>query len=289
MDFLDYRESLGIGFCDEEKREYFLANVYNFLDAIAHANYIEKIISSSEYFSFCNLTGSKVNIDAYNDFDSWRERYTHCLSILDSHKKNIKEFLSYYVAFVNSISPSEGVLSFGREAFAEFLTDALKAAHIQYEVLRNEEEIFVFPKGVPELDTTLVSQPLEWLKDYPSARTAWIKALEDYSESAGDNASDIADKFRKALETFFQQFFGGDKSLENYKSAYGDYLKQRNVPKEISGNFETVLQAYTNYINNYAKHRDRTSDTLLEYIMYQTGNIIRLLIVLKQEETAHAD
>ena len=87
MDFLDYRERLGIGFCDEEKREYFLANVYNFLDVVAHINYIEKIISSSEYLSFCNLTGSKVDIDAYNDSNSWRERYTRCLSILDSHKK----------------------------------------------------------------------------------------------------------------------------------------------------------------------------------------------------------
>lgn len=39
-----------------------------------------------------------------------------------------------------------------------------------------------------------------------------------------------------------------------------------------------------NYINNYAKHRDATSNRLLEYLMYQTGNIIRLLITLKQGE-----
>lgn len=99
-----------------------------------------------------------------------------------------------------------------------------------------------------------------------------------------DNASDIADKFRKTLENFFQEFFGGNKSLENYKNTYGTYLKSQGVPKEVSGNFETLLQAYTSFMNNYAKHRDATSNRLLEYLMYQTGNIIRLLITLKQGE-----
>ena len=35
-------------------------------------------------------------------------------------------------------------------------------------------------------------------------------------------------------------------------------------------------------MNNYAKHHDKTSINVLEYIMYQTGNIIRLLITLKK-------
>ena len=122
-----------------------------------------------------------------------------------------------------------------------------------------------------------------WLESYPKAHKAFIKALKGYSEASNDNASDVADLFRKALETFFQEFFGGGKSLENYKGDYGLYLKDYNVPKEISGNLETLLQAYTNYMNAFAKHRDATSDTVLEYLMYQTGNIIRLLITLKRE------
>ena len=48
--------------------------------------------------------------------------------------------------------------------------------------------------------------------------------------------------------------------------------------------FNFLLQAYTSFMNNYAKHRDATSNRLLEYLMYQTGNIIRLLITLKQGE-----
>ena len=56
------------------------------------------------------------------------------------------------------------------------------------------------------------------------------------------------------------------------------------VSKEIASNFETLLQTYCNFMNGYAKHHDKTELNVLEYLMYQTGNIIRLLITLKQAE-----
>ena len=139
------------------------------------------------------------------------------------------------------------------------------------------------------MDAALVSQTLSWLSAYPKAHTAYVKALKEYSEASPDNASDIADKFRKTLETFLQEFFGCDKTLENCKALYGTYLKSQNVPKEIAGNLETLLQTYTTFMNAYAKHHDKTGVNILEYLMYQTGNIIRLLITLKQEEKGSAD
>ena len=143
---------------------------------------------------------------------------------------------------------------------------------------------FVFPKGAEELDDALISEPLMWLKDYPNSHKAFIKSLKSYSKVTEENASDIADLFRKALETFFQEFFETEKTLENLKSEYGTYMKSKGVPTEISNNLETLQQSYTNFMNSYAKHHDKTSKNVLEYIMYQTGNIIRLLITLEKEE-----
>ena len=37
-------------------------------------------------------------------------------------------------------------------------------------------------------------------------------------------------------------------------------------------------------MNGYAKHHDKTNKNISEYIMYQTGNLIRLLITLKDED-----
>ena len=71
-----------------------------------------------------------------------------------------------------------------------------------------------------------------------------------------------------------------------FKSIYGNYLFKAGIPKEIASNFETLLQTYCNFMNGYAKHHDKTELNVLEYLMYQTGNIIRLLITLKQAEPA---
>ena len=65
----------------------------------------------------------------------------------------------------------------------------------------------MFPKGAKELDDALVSQPLEWLNEYPQAKKEWVEALRAYSDATDESASDVADKFRKALERFFQEFF----------------------------------------------------------------------------------
>ena len=60
-------------------------------------------------------------------------------------------------------------------------------------------------------------------------------------------------------------------------------MKGKGVPTELSNNLETLLQAYTNFMNSYAKHHSKTNKNVLEYIMYQTGNIIRLIITLAKE------
>lgn len=279
VDWLDYREKLGIGFCDEEKFKYFKRKIFNVLNYIADSTY-SGFMECDEYYKFCNTTGIPLNLSYCSDYCG-KERLNHCFSVIE-RTSSLTDFLAYYVAFVNSTEVKKSSENrWNRADFSDLACRMLREAHIPFDFIENDEEYFVFPKGAEELDDALVSEPLKWLEDYPDAHKAFIKALKAYSEATEDNASDVADLFRKALETFFQEFFGGNKSLENYKGDYGAHLKTVGIPKEVSGNFETLLQAYTNYMNNYAKHRDATSDTLLEYLMYQTGNIIRLLITLK--------
>lgn len=40
------------------------------------------------------------------------------------------------------------------------------------------------------------------------------------------------------------------------------------------------MQAYTTLENNHAKHQDTMPSAAFEYLMYQTGNIVRLLVRL---------
>lgn len=289
MDWIDYRNRLGIGFCDEDRAIFFIATTMNNIDALIKKPrdetdflglYDYEGVSDDEYAVFCSMTGTRNEFSLYG-------RLHQVSEVLDKHSHNIGDFLAYYMAFVNCLqNRAKGV---SQKLLLDILDRSFVASKLQYAVLKDGSQYFVFPKGAKEMDDALVSQPLEWLVEYPKSYSAFVKALKEYAEATPDNASDIADKFRKALETFFQEFFDCDKSLDNCRSIYGTYLKSQNVPKEIIGNLETLLQAYTTFMNAYAKHHDRTSINILEYIMYQTGNIIRLLITLKREGKTNAD
>lgn len=277
MDWIDYREKLGIGFSDRNKVEYFMTKMFNLLGD--GGDEMRPQINENEYFIFCNTTGTPMRQGPL-----YGEGYKIIMDVLRRNSHTLEHFLAYYVAFINC-QKDAGHKSWTKENFKNAVCNVLYESHIPYELLEDKDGYFVFPKGAEEMDAALVSQPLAWLSAYPKANTAYVKALKEYSEATPDNASDIADKFRKTLESFLREFFGNSAPLEKNKVEYGRYLKSQGVPAEITGNMETLLQAYANFMNGYAKHQDATSLNVLEYLMYQTGNIIRLLLTLKQGES----
>lgn len=274
MRYVDYREKLGLGFNDEDKTKMLYNKIIEFLKK-ANNDYtlLDALFGNEDaVYLFFQMVGENT---CYNDYRD----------IMNSFYKetSIAGIISKFIVLVNLSTPE------GTNFLIDLLKQYLESLNIAYELIKDEDGYFVFPKGAKELDNALVSAPLEWLSSYPNSRKEWISALKDYANLTDDNASDVADKFRKALERFLQEFFGKTKSLENLKSEYGAYLKARGVPSEISNNFETLQKSYTDFMNNYAKHHNKTSRNVLEYIMYQTGNIIRLLITLKQEENNDVD
>lgn len=284
MEWMDYRKRLGVGFCDEDRANFFIATTLNNIDTSIKkprdetdffGRYDYEGVSDDEYAVFCSMTGTR------NEF-SLQGRLHQVFEVLDKHSHNIGDFLAYYMAFVNCLQNREKGIS--QKLLLDILDRSFVASKLQYAVLKDGSQYFVFPKGAKEMDDALVSQPLEWLREYPKSYAAFVKALKEYAEVTSDNASDIADKFRKTLETFLREFFENSAPLEKNKVEYGRYLKSQGVPAEITGNMETLLQAYANFMNGYAKHQDATSMNVLEYLMYQTGNILRLLITLRSAE-----
>ena len=227
---------------------------------------------------FCYSIGVEMRHDNHTYFVD--NDFFRLWTYLQQKKDNFKDFLAALVMLANIYDPSARK----GERILPRIKAALVDSHIPFDVIEDKDGVFIFPKGAKELDDKLVTEPLQWLTEYPKTRTAWIKALKAYADATDENASDCADLFRKALEQFFREFFGSKKSLENYKSEYGNLMKNHGIPAELCNSFERVLNQYTTYMNNYAKHGNGTSKIALEYIMYQTGSLIRFLITLKQEE-----
>lgn len=281
MNWLDYREKLGIGFDDDEKVGYVITNL------ITYTKVVLSNIGVTPFINYMLDTGSpiKERVLAMDDDFINEARDEAIVNILLTHQENLEDFLLYFIPLINSYDEKR------RLEHKAFLETIFEKAKIPYEIFKDNDGYFVFPKGAQELDDYLVSQPLEWLIAYPKSHTAFVKALKAYSEATPDKASEVADIFRKALESFFQEFFGGGRSLEKYVSdhTYEQYLDKCGVPSDIRMEFKNTMDSYTKFINNNAKHHDRAKLNILEYLMYQTGNIIRLLITLRQEEQTDAD
>lgn len=195
MDFLDYREKLGIGFCDNEKYKFFLVKIFNILGEIALDTRFCGI-NASEYREFCRITGTEVDYKLLSEFIG-PAGYRHWLSILRRVCEDPREFFAYYISLVNIVpedrEPDESGRFFERKGLIKLLTAMLAESHNGYNLINADGEYFVFPKGAVELDSALVSQPLAWLNQYPKAHTAFVKALREYADATTENSSDIAD------------------------------------------------------------------------------------------------
>lgn len=274
MDFVTYLEKLGVGFSDSQKQQQFLTKMQTYI-----CQYSNIAFSQAMEIAFAIRIGLPYT-PKYDFLNNLIQGFQNAWIYVE-RVKLYEHKLAVIVTLVNYIRCCSE--QDGKKVF-DFLCYSLVSSHVLYQVYEDEDGVFIFPKGDEMLDKAEVLEPLSSLDKYPAAKNAFTKALRLYHDSDDSTTSDVADSFRKALETFFQDFFGGSKSLENYKTTYGSYMKQQGVPTELSNNFETLLKSYTNFINSYAKHKDSTPVTVLEYIMYQTGNIIRLLTTLKANE-----
>lgn len=278
MDWLDYREKLGIGFDDEEKKEFFYAILFNLFDTITAQS--DGHMSIGEYFAFCRSTGSRIDTTLLRDYCS-SERFRDSIRIIKEKKHNLTEFLAYYIFFVNAFKDDE-YYEFKGEDFKNVLCNSLEEAHIPYELMYENDKYFIFPKGAKELDDALVSEPLEWLKGYPQAHKTYCIALKQYAD--GIYIRDVADNLRKALEAFLQEFLGNTNNLETNKNNICRHLGQQGVDAGISGLFQPLINAYKNINDRIAKHNDAVDEKLLEFLLYQTGVLIRMVLVTSNKE-----
>ena len=273
---MDYRAKLGISFNDSNKAKRLKNQLFNSLANCGDIFWIEdERIYASELGVKC-LSDDYAGGIKLSFIKNAEKRPFTIAYVYFQDSDAIADIISKFVALINITDGS--VSSFLKDRLEESLKDSL----IDYEIYEDDEGVYYFPKGAPELDKPLVTDVLGWLQNYEKSYSSYVYALNEYANLSEESASSVVDSFRKALETFFQEFFNSKKSLENLKSEYGQYLKDKGIPKEIASNFESLLQAYIQFNNNYAKHHNESKKNVVEYILYQTGNIIRLLVTLSQ-------
>lgn len=277
MLWVDYREKLGIGFSNTQKYKLLQSKVINLLQVIKY----DIIYEGNSYFNFCMMTGRQ--------YDQYHSSFEEIVEVLSDQDISFHEFIANYIAFVNTYSEVEGNDFGKREYFTNILVNMMRESKIGCEIQNNidNNEYFIFPQGAQELDNALVSEPLGWLNDYPLARKTFVIALKQYSD--GIYIRDVADNFRKSLEEFLKEFFVNSKNLANNIKEVGAFLKSNGGDSEITNILASIIVCYDKLNNKVAKHNDKVDAKFLEFLMYQTGLFIRMLIVVKRAEKGEAE
>lgn len=274
MKWLDYREQLKIGFQDKMKKRHAITNLLTFVKVDMEEVTIE------DFLHFVLETGTAVTgWMCLNECDIYdNDRASYVWDTLTKHQNSFEDFLSYFVALMNAWLNQKR-----RNDYKDFLVQTLDDSLLQYELFSDADGYFIFPKGAQELDDALVSGPLEWLKEYPESYKTYCVALRQYAD--GVYIRDVADNLRKTLEAFLQEFLNNDKNLETNKNEICKYLGSQSVDAGISGLFQPLINAYKNINDRIAKHNDKVDKKLLEFLLYQTGVLIRMVCVVKGAET----
>jgi len=106
--------------------------------------------------------------------------------------------------------------------------------------------------------------------------------LEKYQEKIYQR--NLIDDLRLSLELLFKEILNNNKGLENQEKLLIEYLKQKNVPKELKNMYWKLIDYYAKYQNNYAKHEDKVDSSEIEFIIYLTGTFIRFLMTLEDSK-----
>jgi len=271
MKWVDYREKLGLGFNNVQKFKMLSNMMQNFIYNVVRDSY-----SENAYFEYCMMTG-----ETYYDYS---RPYQHLKSNIE-RCESMSEIISKFMAFYNTYKPIYGCHSYrvtSKKEVMDFIIKCLNDLNIQFEILEDGDGIFVFPKGAKELDDALVSEPLEWLKEYPLSHKTFCIALKQYSD--GTYIRDVADNLRKALEDFLREFLGNNNDFNKNKKEVENYLKSQSVDSHLITILCSLINHYYLLNNEIAKHNDKMDKKYLEYLLYQTGIFIRTLIVVKREE-----
>ena len=275
MNYMDYREALGLGVYDKEKNNAFINNVLNYLE-----NHPKTPFSRESYIQFCNIIGIRANPEELTFSPKKIVKQPKGLQIVLPHFDLVKgcfqEFLVFCVALLNTYKENDEEY----RNLKSFILSSIIANKLSLEPIEDIDGMFFFPVGAKELDSALVSEPLEWLKEYPKTHAIYSRALKKYSER--NNASDVADDFRKALEQFLREFQHNDKDLDNNRSEICKYLKEKGADNNITSMLGTLLQSYKKINDEKAKHNDKIDPRFLEFVMYQTGVFIRMIITVEK-------
>jgi len=163
--------------------------------------------------------------------------------------------------------------------YAEAIKHDIDLSNINIRVAIYNEKVLLYPKGARLLDDRLVNDNLIWLENYPKVLEHFESALNQYHLGNLDNC---LHGLRKTLEIFIKAYLPSKRrDFKRLIEELTKHLKSKLVHKQIRKIYHDILMYYNEYQNDAEKHGDNYRPEDIEFIIYQTGSLIRFLITIE--------
>lgn len=257
---------------EEEKWNDFKGRILNSYASILQHDFIYNDEADEEFFNILGIH-SRHNRHDRLTFNLTGKEVEDCLSYKYlRNETDIKKILLglEIISWMESIEPEI------RKKFLLDIKEIINITNVPIELKYSENEFLIYPAGAKLLDEKLINDNLDWLSDYPKIYELFSSSLSDLGIKGKERQ--VIDNLRLSVELLLKEKLGNSKSLENQKIELGKYLKTQKICSEISNLYWQVLDYYSKYQNNKVKHSDSANPNEVEFILYLTGTMMRLLL-----------
>ena len=135
------------------------------------------------------------------------------------------------------------------------------------------------PAGAHEMNLELVDETRHWLSGHLAAYKVFEEAISKYKSDVLQR--NLLDDFRLSLELLCKELLGNSKSLENQIGRLGQYIKTHGGSKEVQNMFQTLIDYFAKYQNEYVKHSDSVVDVEITFVVELTCSMMKYLLQIE--------
>ena len=222
-------------------------------------------------------SGPFQDINKFKEIVSQKKFENSAVYKVISGENNFVEFIKFLEVLFLLNLPSEV-----KDGLYFSLKEDIKLSLLDIQIKRIKKNNTIFyPKGAKLLDEKIVNDVLDWLVLYPKVQKSFKSALEKYQNKIFQR--NLIDDLRLSLELLIGELLNNNKILANQEILLAEYLKQKNIPKELINMYWKLIDYYSKYQNNYVKHNDKVDSSEIEFILYLTGTFMRFLLTLRDQ------
>ena len=155
------------------------------------------------------------------------------------------------------------------------IKEAIEISDINVAIGQSKNDIILYPKGEEKLDEELVSKTLSFLNK--ESNKHFEKALKFYQNK---DLKDSAERLRSSLEEFLRYKLENQKGLKQNIQVLQGKLKEHESQPQIRNIIFKTFDYLDKFFNEHSKHGDNIGKAENEFLIYQTGLLMRYINTL---------